>query len=147
VDPILIWFLVGTTLALLEFAAPGVVLIFFGIGAWAVAVTTWAGLTTSLESQLLLFAFSSVALLVLLRRWIKGRFLGHVTGIQNPSVNLDEFTGKTVTVLQDVIPGKSGGEVEFKGSSWSAVTDEKIEKGEMAVITSVDGLTLKIGKK
>ena len=145
-DPALIWFLVGVGLALLEFAAPGVILIFFGAGAWVVAITTWIGLTPSLQSQLLLFAIVSAVLLVALRRWISGKFAGHVTGVQDPEVNLDEFTEKRVEVLEDVVPGRSDGKVEFKGATWSARSDETIRKGETAVIERIDGLALIIKK-
>ena len=145
-DPILVWFLAGLVLAILEFIVPGVILVFFGIGAWIAAAATYFGLTSSIESQLLLFAVSSVLLIVFLRRYIRGKFYGHVTGVQNPDVNLDEFTGKSVTVLQDVIPGKQGGKVEFKGAVWSAVSEDRINKDETAVITGVDGIVLKIKK-
>ena len=145
-NPTTAWFIAGTVLALLEFAAPGIILIFFAVGAWIVALTTWLGITGSLESQLLVFAVSSVVLLVSLRRWIKGKFYGHVTGVQSPDENLDEFTGRPVKVLEDVVPGRPGGKVEFKGAVWSAVSDEAIGKNEMAVITAVEGISLKIAR-
>jgi hypothetical protein len=55
-NPTLLWFLLGLALILLEFVVPGVILVFFGIGAWAAAVTTYFGLTASFQSQLLVFA-------------------------------------------------------------------------------------------
>jgi membrane protein implicated in regulation of membrane protease activity len=39
------------------------------------------------------------------------------------------------------------GAVEFKGARWRAVSNEEIKKGEMAIITGVDGIILKVGKK
>ncbi|MBN1848800.1 MAG: NfeD family protein [Deltaproteobacteria bacterium] len=146
-NPTLIWFLVGLVLAFLEFAVPGVILVFFGAAAWIVAFTAYIGLTSTIESQLLTFIVASILLLVFLRRWVKGKFHGHVRDVQDPSRNLDEFTGKDVLVLEDVLPGKTGGYVEFKGASWSAVSEETIHKGDLAVIIGLDGLTLKIKKK
>ncbi len=146
-DPALLWFVVGLALALAELAAPGVILIFFGLGAWIVALSTWIGLTSGLGSQLLLFALASTASLVGLRRWIRDRFSGHVSGVQNPSVNLDEFTGRPVLVLEDLIPGGSDGSVEFKGANWSARSTESIGSGERAIIERVDGLVLVIKKE
>lgn len=143
----LIWFLLGLVLIFLEFIVPGVILIFFGIGAWFAAVTTYFGLTVSLESQLLAFAITSIVLLVVLRKWIKGKFYGHVSDVQDLTQNLDEFTGKNVVVLKDVIPGKMEGMVEFKGATWRAVSDEHIKNGEVAIITDVDGITLNIRRK
>ena len=145
-DPALVWFLAGVVLALLEFAAPGLILIFFGAGAWLVALTTWFALTTSLPSQMRVFAASSALLIAGLRKWIRGKFSGFVTDVHDLSTNLDEFTGKSVEVRQDVDPGSSTGRVEFKGSTWSARSHEPIRKGESAVIESVDGIVLVIKK-
>ena len=146
-NPTLLWFLAGLILIFLEFVVPGVILVFFGIGAWAAAATTYFGLTASFQYQLLTFAFVSIALLVVLRRWIKGKFYGHVSDVQDLSKNIDEFTGQSVVVLQDVVPNQMDGAVEFKGARWRAVSDEHIKNGEMAVITDVDGIILKIRKK
>ena len=146
-NPTLIWFLLGLALIFLEFVVPGVILVFFGIGAWAVAVTTYFGLAASSQSQLLLFAVASILLLVVLRKWVKGKFYGHVSAVQDLTKNMDEFSGQSVVVLQDVIPNKMEGAVEFKGARWRAVSDEHIKKSEMAIITGVDGITLNVRKK
>jgi membrane-bound ClpP family serine protease len=145
--PVLLWFLLGLTLIFLEFVVPGVILVFFGIGAWAVTVTTHFGLTTSFQSQLLIFAVTSILLLVVLRKWIKGKFYGHVGDVQDQTKNLDEFTGQSVVVLEEVIPNKMEGAVEFKGAKWRAVSDEHLKNGEIAIITSVDGITFRVRKK
>ena len=146
-NPTLLWFLLGLALILLEFVVPGVILVFFGIGAWATAVTTYFGLTASFQSQLLVFAISSILLLVVLRKWIKDKFYGHVGDVQDQTKNLDEFSGQSVVVLEDVIPNKMEGAVEFKGARWRAVSDEHIKNGEMAIITGIDGIILKVRKK
>ncbi len=65
-DPVLIWFLAGLALILAEFMIPGVILIFFGVGAWMTAVTAWLGITPGWTSQLLTFAISSVVMLQLM---------------------------------------------------------------------------------
>jgi membrane-bound ClpP family serine protease len=145
-NPALLWFLLGLALIFLEFVVPGVILVFFGIGAWAAALTSYFGLTASLQSQLLVFGTTSVLLLVVLRKWIKGKFYGHVGDVQDQTKNIDEFNGQTVVVLQDVIPNKTGGAVEFKGARWRAVSDEPIKNGEMAIITGVDGIILQVRK-
>jgi membrane-bound serine protease (ClpP class) len=146
-NPTLLWFLAGLALIFLEFAVPGVILVFFGVGAWVAAVTTHFGLTTSFQFQLLVFAGTSILLLVVLRKWIKGKFYGHVGDVQDQTKNIDEFTGQSVVVLQDAIPNKMDGAVEFKGARWRAVSDEHIKKNEMAIITGVDGIILNVRKK
>jgi hypothetical protein len=57
-----IWFLVGLVLVLAEFATPGVILVFIGLGAWVAALTTWLGWTEALGAQMGVFAVSSTLL-------------------------------------------------------------------------------------
>jgi len=71
----------------------------------------------------------------------------HQGDIQDLTSNLDEFTGKSVEVLEDITLGRQGGAVEFKGARWKAVSDLFIGKGEMAVITGVSGITLEVRKQ
>ncbi len=138
----IIWFVAGLIMILLEFTQPGLVIVFFGVGAWAVSLLTYLDILETLTSQLLVFGVVSLGLLLALRRWVKDKFYGHVGAKQNLNENLDEFTGKPVVVLQDVVPGKSGGQVEFKGTPWQAVSDHQLKKGETATIVEMDGLTL-----
>ena len=133
----LIWFLAGLVLILLEFAAPGVIVVFFGVGAWLTALTTWMGLTESLALQLLVWAASSVVLLVILRRRLSERFHGFETGQQDPMANLDEFAGIEVQVTEDIAPDHRRGRVEFRGAGWSAIAVLPIAAGRLAVIDSV----------
>lgn len=144
--PEIIWFVAGLVMILLEFTQPGLVIVFFGAGAWVVSLLAYLDILETLRSQLLVFGGVSVGLLLGLRRWVKDKFYGHIGAKQDLTRNLDEFTGKQVTVIQDVIPGKVGGQVEFKGTSWSAVSDQELKKGETAVIAEMDGLTLVIKK-
>lgn len=141
------WFVAGLVLILAEFAMPGLIVIFFGAGAWIVCAAAYFKLTTTLQSQLLLFCIASILLLIVLRRWVRGKFHGHVSGNQDLNINLDEFTGKDVLVLRDVIPRQRGGQAELKGATWNAVSDEPIKAGETATVVQMDGLTLKIKKK
>jgi membrane protein implicated in regulation of membrane protease activity len=145
-NPVLIWFLAGLALIIFEFALPGIILVFFGVGAWIASLTTWVGLTPGWTSQLLTFSISSVVLLVLLRRWFRAKFFGHLSGGQDPLANLDEFSGQIVTVTADIDPG-SGGKVEYKGAEWSARCATPLSAGTKAVIESADGITLVVTPK
>ena len=145
-NPVLIWFLAGLALVLFEFTVPGIILVFFGIGAWITSLTTWIGLTPGWTSQLLVFSISSVVLLVSLRRWFRDRFYGHLSGGQDPENNLDEFKGQVVTVTSDIDP-VNGGKVEYKGADWSARCDTHLPSGSQAIIESADGITLVVTPK
>src|SRR4030042_987653 len=92
VRPEIIWFLVGLLLLILEFVLPGLVIFFFGVGAWIVAIIclfTEIGINT----QLIIFIVCSALCLLILRRWIKGVFLGHTDSRQDLKKNMDEYVG------------------------------------------------------
>ena len=143
-SPILIWFIVGLALVLSEFMVPGVILVFFGIGAWITTLTTWLGWTNGWTSQLLTFAGSSLLLLIVLRRWFRSRFFGYVGDDHDPESNIDGFEGQVVTVLADIAPDHDEGSVEFKGATWKATSDALIPAGKRAVIVSTSGIKLKV---
>lgn len=145
-DPAVIWFVAGVVLALLEMAAPGFILIFFGGGAWVVSLTTVLGLTPTLAAQLAVFGGSSVALLLTTRRFIKNRFTGDKSSTRDSSSDLDEFTGKAAKVLTRIHPGSRDGRVEFKGAPWTALSDETLEEGEIAQIIEAEGTVLRVRK-
>jgi len=140
--PEIIWFLVGLLLLVLEFALPGLIVGFFGIGAWIVAVVcliTGIGI----NAQLVIFIASSVLSLLLLRRWLKGIFLGHSGSKQDLKHNLEEFIGQRAVVKDKIVP-KLGGKVEFHGSNWEAQAEEEIAGGTVVEIVGKDNITLKV---
>ncbi len=141
-SPELIWFLVGLALVLSEFMLPGIILVFFGMGAWVTAITSWLGITPGWSSQLLTFAISSVLLLALLRKWFRNRFIGYVGDDHGLDENIDEFKGQKVKVTTAIVPDGDEGAVEFKGARWKARSDRAIPEGDRAIIESVDGITL-----
>jgi membrane protein implicated in regulation of membrane protease activity len=140
--PELIWFLIGLALLVSEFAIPGVILLFFGIGAWIVAVVC-VFTELSLNWQLGIFIGSSVLSLVLLRSWVKGIFLGHVTGRQDLNVDLQDFIGERAVVKEAIAP-KRRGKVELHGTHWTAEAEAEIPEGATVEVVGKDSLTLKV---
>jgi inner membrane protein len=145
-SPAQIWFLVGLVLVLGEFVTPGVILVFIGLGAWLASLTTWLGWTESLGMQMMVFAISSLVLLVGLRRLFKSWLMGFSKTNPDASRDLDEFIGKPVRVMSAFEAGVPG-KVEFKGANWTAESDEPMQPGDTAIITSMDGLCLKVKRK
>ena len=140
--PEVIWFLVGLVLLIMEFILPGLIIAFFGVGAWIVALVcliTDIGINT----QLIIFIIASVLSLLCLRKWLKGIFLGHTGSKQNLKEKLDEFVGQRAVVKKKIVP-KAGGKVEFHGTNWLAQADEEIAEGVMVQIISKDNITLKV---
>lgn len=140
--PEVIWFLIGLALLVLEFMLPGLVIFFFGVGACVVALVCLLT-DISLNTQLIIFIVSSVLSLLLLRRWLKGIFMGHIVSKQDLKENLEEFVGQKAVVKEKIVP-KAGGKVEFRGTNWAAEADEEIAEGTVVEIIGKDNITLKV---
>lgn len=136
------WFIAGFILVLAEFAVPGVVLVFIGLGAWVTSLAAWLGWANSAASQTAVFAVSSLVLILVLRRYFKTWFLGFSQSAATAGA-IEEFIGKTVRVVTPVGPGLQG-KVEFKGANWNAEASEDLQPGDNAIITAVDGLLLRV---
>ena len=136
-DPAVIWFLVGLGLLLLELVLPGLVILFFGAGAWVTALVC-AIVDISLNWQIAIFLLASLLGLVLLRKYLKRRFFDKKD--EEVKDQLEEFIGRKAKALEDFREG--AGKVEFKGTQWSARSESEVKKGQMVTITSKDSLTL-----
>ena len=141
----LIWFILGLILLLGEFVMPGLVIFFFGIGAWIVAMLS-IFFDISINIQLLIFLFSSVGLLILLRNKFKYLFHGFIPHAQEEDQNEDNVAGELCIVVEPVGPGKTG-KVEFRGTTWKAESEVDIEKGQRAEIVKSQNITLIVKPK
>ena len=75
-NPVFVWCLAGIILFVIEFIVPGFVVFFFGLGALIVGLLCYLIPALSVNSQLIIFVISSIATLVLLRKWFKSIFSG-----------------------------------------------------------------------
>lgn len=141
-DASVTWFLGGLVLVLLEFAVPGVILVFIGLGAWLAALTTWMEWTPTLGSQSLVFAVGSLTLILTLRRFFQKWFLG-ISESGGPELASDEMIHAKVLVVKP-IPSDSMGKIEFRGVHWNAVSSVPVEAGNWVSIVSRDGLNLRV---
>ena len=140
-DPAVIWFLVGLGLLLLELVLPGLVILFFGAGAWVTALVC-AFTNINLNVQILIFLVASLLGLVLLRKYLKKRFFGRTD--KEIEDQLEEFIGRKAKAIDDFKDG--AGKVEFKGTRWTARCSEPVSKGEWVIIRSKDSLTFNVEK-
>ena len=134
---ILNWVFFGVALLLLEVAAPGLISLFFGMAALAVALITWL-LAPSPSVQWFLFSVFSVLSVLLLRKTFKKIFVGKKDVSDHAD---DDFVGKTATVVEPILP-KRAGRVEFRGCTWTAEADEDIPEGSRVQICSKESITL-----
>ena len=136
-DAAVIWFILGFILFLLEFAVPGLILFFFAVGAWIIAVISLVT-DVSINTQLVIFLGSSLLTLVLFRRWLKKLIWSNK---ESHELIEDEFLGKTAEAETAISPGQNG-KVYFKGTSWDATSEDLIDKGEQVTIIGNDSILL-----
>lgn len=133
--PEIIWLIAGILLLLLEFAIPGILVIFFGFGALITALLTYlTGMNVCL--QFISFISFSLLFLFLLRKKLMSVLSG--SGGVDPD---EEFVGRKAIAETD-LPAGGTGKVVFKGTQWNAISESPIEKGRQVVITGKEGITL-----
>lgn len=132
-----IWFLIGAVLILLELVVPGLVLVFFGVGAWVTALVCLFG-DVGINTQLIVFLASSLISLALLRNLLKKRYMDR----KSPDGDLeDEYIGQTAVAINSFTAGEIG-KVTFKGSSWEAIAKQTITAGQRLKITGYKSIKL-----
>src|SRR5215210_6022595 len=135
-NPAVIWFIAGFVFFLLEFAVPGLILFFFAVGAWMVAILSLF-FDLSVNTQLILFLASSILTILLFRNWVK-----KIIWTKRNSTELeDEFIGKTGKAEKYIGPGKNG-KIGFKGTSWEAKSEDIIEQDENVIIVGNESIVL-----
>lgn len=140
--PELIWFFVGLVLLISEIIVPAIILLFFGLGAWLVSAICAFGFLPNANHQLILFSVASIAFLFSLRKWVKDHFTGYTSDEQKADVNLEEFKGETVKVVEAIDAKAQTGAVEYKGAKWTALSENNHAVGSMVKIKAVDGIKL-----
>jgi membrane protein implicated in regulation of membrane protease activity len=142
-EPEVIWFIIGLLLLVIELFGLSLIIGFFGIGAWITSLIL-LGVDVGFSTQLVIFVSSSLLSLITLRKLLKNKFFdGKLTGDSDTQELKDEFIGHRVEVEESIAPNKKG-KVSFKGSSWMALSDEHIKKGEMAEIIGVNSIQLTV---
>lgn len=134
-SPWLIWFLSGLAIMLAELAVPGFVIIFFGVGCLGAAVA--AALAPSAYSiQLAVFLIVSLTSLVTLRKLAMRIFVGR-SEVSGGDDTGNVSVGTRIKIDQDIEPGREA-RVRYRGTMWTAVSDDPIPAGSDAEIIGVD---------
>jgi inner membrane protein len=136
------WLVLGFLLLISEVVAPGVVAVFFGVGALVVGVLTYFGVIESLPAQLLWFALISLAALFGLRKHFKRYLMGDVSNKADPGPDRGDLVGARVLVLTDFNQG--GGRIQLNGAKWDAESDDPLKAGDSAWVVSNKGILLTV---
>ncbi len=139
-SPILVWFIVGLVMILMEFVIPGLIVIFFGAGAWVTAILVAIFPAMPLWVQLMFFSVFSVLSLIFLRRSLKKHFFSDQESAVNEGI--DDYIGRRAVVEKEIKGGT--GKVQFRGASWDAFADEDIPTDTPVTIIDKDSIRLKV---
>jgi membrane protein implicated in regulation of membrane protease activity len=137
-SPVWIWAIIGVILIIAELTTLTFILSFLGIGAIVTAITTAIGLTPNINSQLIVFALTSIITMLLFRKMAKRLFYG-------TSDMIPDYIGQKVKVIRD-IPAGGEGSIEYRGSPWTAYSDslDAITHGSTVEIAAIDGVRIKV---
>ncbi|MBI1824667.1 MAG: NfeD family protein [Nitrospirae bacterium] len=114
------WLIVGMIGLILEVVSGGFWICFLGLGGLLTALLAWYSILPGLDAEILFFVVSSVFLLITLRKAIVSRFNKGSAGKQ-----IEDSTGQVLQVTRE-IPVGGEGQVEFQGSPWEALSEEKV---------------------
>jgi len=145
-NPMFIWFVIGTLLVVAEFFVPGIVLVFFGVSAWIVALATGliGPIRASVPIQVGIWVVLSVILLFTLRSWLQGLLKGFTAQQTDPNKMPREGIGARVEVIENIDTKSHTGRVRWKGSLWRAEADEDVPAGATVEIVDQCNMTLKV---
>ena len=130
----LVW--LGAALVFVAIEAATVDFTFLMLAGGALGGSLAAALGAPVGIQSLVAGVVSIAMLLLVRPWLKRRFSVREQHIMGAAAHI----GRSAVALDRVTP--AGGRVKLSGETWSARTlSDSIEPGEEVIVDSIDGAT------
>lgn len=129
------WILAALVCGIVEVMAVSFVFLMLAIGALAAGIA--GALGASLAVQMIIFVVVAVALLFVVRPFLKGRVERSTPDVRT---NADALIGRTGYVTE--IVGERNGRIQFSGGEWSARTEgPSIPVGVEVCVERIDGAT------
>ena len=138
----ILWIVLGVILIVAEVFTPGFVLLWFGIGAFAAAFASFAGL--GYPFQFFVFFLVSIVLTAL-SRTIFVNYFTHKQSDKSLRTGVDALPGKIGTVITSSRGAMDEGAVKVFGSVWTAYPiegEEPLEAGDRVMVERVQGASI-----
>lgn len=133
------WLIGGAVLVLLEFLMPGLVVVFIGLGALLTGGILYLRWITDPVALLAFFGFSSIVMLVTLRRLVMRFYPSDSERVEADEDKL--LIGQRATVISTVYPSDFSGRIRFSGTTWSARSEgSAIPEGTEVVIVGRENI-------
>jgi membrane protein implicated in regulation of membrane protease activity len=129
----LIWFLVGVFFLIAEFIMPTFILFFFAIGSIIVSLIS-SMYDLSINSQIILFALSSLTSLLLLRNYLKDVFKGNELKGTDKYFNHSVNKNDNIATVSKMIGSNAFGEIKYRGTFYKAQSQVTIEEGKIVKV-------------
>jgi len=142
VNMTMVWLVAMIALFVIEALVPGLISIWFAIGAFAALIS--ALVKAPLWLQVFWFLLVSAAMLCLTRPFVKK----YVNAKVQPT-NADMVIGKEGVVLEDIDNVLGTGAVSAEGKVWTARSEDdavSIKKGERVSVLRIEGVKLIVRK-
>jgi len=141
----LVWLIGGSTLVLLEFLIPGLVVIFLGLGALITSGLLYLGYLRDPWLAIACFGVSSVLMLATIRKMVL-RFYPSLS----EKVETDEevlIVGQKAQAISTLTAHDYSGRVKYSGTTWPARSEAgEIVEGEAVEIIGQDNINLIVRK-
>ena len=135
----LIWLSAGIILAILEVFTPGFFIVGIGVSMAITAIPAALGLP--LWVQLIVLGVMILIFFLLVRPLVMK--IPHSDSKKTGTAALMGEEGIVVETITRI----EGGRVKVGGEVWKAKSDEMIEKDKVVIVTSVEGVTLRVRRK
>lgn len=122
------WLVAAIILLIIEVNAFMFVAIFFAFGAFITAALAWYGI--SLEWQIASFSISSLASLLLLRKFIVKKFNKDAP----TQKDAHHLTNQHGVVTKEIIKANEIGEVQVAGTFWKATSDSPLAVDDRIIV-------------
>ena len=132
-----IWFIAGAILIVAEIFMPGLVIVWFGIGATVAGICTLLGAGQTV--QVIVFLVVSIISLILAQIFLKK------TEKVGRRVGAERLIGEHGKVIAKIVPGEFG-RIKIEGEEWNAKADDEIEIDQWVEVEQIDGTHLLVKK-
>lgn len=134
------WILVAIVCGAIEIFTAGFWFLWLAIAGVIVALLVQFGLLSSLELQLLVFAFITLLLIIFTRPLVM-KFIK-----SNDTVsNVKALIGQHGITLSSIVPMQFG-QVKVNGEVWTAIAEEELEENTRIEVIGIDGVKLVVKK-